>query len=73
MDWDEVRTIAADPLCTIGAHTMTHPALARLSEQEARREMVDSADRIGSEIAHVRQRSRFPTAIPPPLLHARRS
>ncbi|SER36455.1 Polysaccharide deacetylase [Faunimonas pinastri] len=46
MTWDEIREIAADPLCTIGAHTLTHPTLARLSREEATREMVVSADRI---------------------------
>lgn len=50
MDWDGVRTIAADPLCTIGAHTMTHPALARLQPDAALREMRDSAERIEAEI-----------------------
>ncbi len=49
MSWDEVREIAADPLCTIGAHTMTHPALARLSRARALKEMTDSADRIERE------------------------
>jgi len=49
MDWDEVRAIAADPLCTIGAHTLTHPVLARLPEAEAVREMAASADRIEAE------------------------
>ena len=50
MNWDEVRRIAADPLCTIGAHTMTHPALARLPADAASREMRESADRIEAEI-----------------------
>lgn len=50
MDWDQVRTIAADPLCAIGAHTMTHPALARLTAERALAEMRDSADRIAAEI-----------------------
>lgn len=50
MDWKAVRTIAADPLCTIGAHTMTHPALARLPAQAAFREMAESAERIEAEI-----------------------
>jgi peptidoglycan/xylan/chitin deacetylase (PgdA/CDA1 family) len=50
MDWDEVRAIAADPLCTIGAHTMTHPALGRLPADGAFREMQESADRIAAEI-----------------------
>jgi peptidoglycan/xylan/chitin deacetylase (PgdA/CDA1 family) len=50
MDWDEVCAIASDPLCTIGAHTMTHPALARLAADGAILEMRDSADRIEREI-----------------------
>lgn len=50
MDWSEVRTIASDPLCTIGAHTMTHPALARLAAKEAFQEIEASADRIAAEI-----------------------
>lgn len=50
MNWDEVRAIAADPLCAIGAHTMTHPALARLPADLAAREMWESADRIEAEI-----------------------
>jgi peptidoglycan/xylan/chitin deacetylase (PgdA/CDA1 family) len=50
MNWDEIRAIAADLLCSVGAHTMTHPALARLSPQAAFREMQESADRIESEI-----------------------
>ena len=49
MDWDEIRTIAAEPLCTLGAHTMTHPALARLAPEAALREMRDSAERIAAE------------------------
>lgn len=50
MDWDEVRAIAADPLCTIGAHTLTHAALARLPAEQALAEMRGSADRIEAEI-----------------------
>lgn len=50
MDWDELREIAAEPLCTLGAHTMTHAALARLSPQAAFAEMRDSAERIETEI-----------------------
>lgn len=50
MDWDELRAIAAEPLCTIGAHTMTHAALARLAPEAALSEMRDSADRIEAEL-----------------------
>ena len=64
MDWDEVREIAADPLCTIGAHTMTHPALARLPPQAAFREMAESADRIEAEIGTRPATIAFPYGYP---------
>ncbi len=50
MGWDELRLIAADPLCTIGAHTMQHYALSQLTEAEALDEMIRSADRIAEEL-----------------------
>ncbi|MGH6873498.1 MAG: polysaccharide deacetylase family protein, partial [Aestuariivirgaceae bacterium] len=45
-----------DPLCTIGAHTVQHCALAKLSAGEAVAEITGSVERIGSEIG---QRPRF--------------
>lgn len=50
MTWDEIRSVAADPLATIGAHTENHYAVAKLSEQAAMDEMVGSADRIEQEL-----------------------
>ncbi|MEM8750911.1 MAG: polysaccharide deacetylase family protein [Pseudomonadota bacterium] len=41
MSWDQVREIASDPLCTIGAHSINHHALARLDEKQAKLEMVE--------------------------------
>lgn len=52
MTWDELRAIAKEPLCTIGAHTVHHYAIARLTEAEARAEMVQSADRIEAELGY---------------------
>jgi peptidoglycan/xylan/chitin deacetylase (PgdA/CDA1 family) len=52
---EELARLAADPLVTIGAHTVTHPVLARLSEEDAVREIEDSrvalAEIIGYEPA----------------------
>ena len=53
MNWDELRQIAAEPLCTIGAHTMNHFAVARLEADEALAEMVQSRDRIADELGKV--------------------
>jgi peptidoglycan/xylan/chitin deacetylase (PgdA/CDA1 family) len=39
MTWDEVRTLAADPLVTIGAHTINHVMLAKTDEATARTEL----------------------------------
>lgn len=50
MTWDEIRSVGADPLATIGAHTKNHYAVAKLSEQTAMDEMVGSADRIEQEL-----------------------
>ena len=56
MGWEEVRTLAADPLVTIGAHTAGHHGLNRLTEAEivaevegGRREL---AAQIGREVRH---------------------
>jgi peptidoglycan/xylan/chitin deacetylase (PgdA/CDA1 family) len=50
MDWAELRALAEEPLCTIGAHTMTHPMLARLDAIEARNEMIESRRRLEYEL-----------------------
>jgi peptidoglycan/xylan/chitin deacetylase (PgdA/CDA1 family) len=50
MNWDELRQIAADPLATIGAHTLSHRALIGLPSDEARREMHVSIKRIEQEL-----------------------
>lgn len=50
MNWDEIRTLASDPLVTIGAHTITHPALAKLSKARALDEMKRGADRVKEEL-----------------------
>lgn len=44
MDAGELRRIAAHPLASLGAHTLSHRAVARLGPEEARREMQQSAD-----------------------------
>ncbi len=39
MTWPELAELAADPLVTIGAHTVNHPILAKLSKDTVRSEM----------------------------------
>ncbi len=50
MDWDETASIADDPLCSIGAHTMTHPALARLAPEIAFQEISESVETIAAKL-----------------------
>ncbi len=50
MNWDELATMAADPLCTIGAHTVRHYELAKLPEAEARSEMAESVEVIHQQL-----------------------
>lgn len=50
MSWKEIAELNKDPLCTIGAHTISHPILARLSEKEAKFEMMESARIIEAEL-----------------------
>lgn len=57
MDWHELTAFAADPLVTIGAHTLTHPKLAGCSVEDARREMEESRviieEKIGIRPRHI--------------------
>jgi len=43
MNWAELTTLAADPLVTIGAHTVNHVMLRKASDAVVRREMRESA------------------------------
>lgn len=42
LGWDELTTLAREPGATIGAHTLTHPMLAKQPADVARGEIVDS-------------------------------
>lgn len=56
LSWEELRRLAAGPLVAIGGHTISHPVLAKLSEDEAFCEISMGRDRlsaqIGKPIAH---------------------
>lgn len=49
MTWDEVRSLARAGH-SVGAHTMTHPNLAHISTDEARKELVDSKRKLEIEL-----------------------
>jgi peptidoglycan/xylan/chitin deacetylase (PgdA/CDA1 family) len=50
MTWDEVRTLAADPLVTIGAHTHGHHSLNQLTDAEIEAEVHEARRQLESEI-----------------------
>jgi peptidoglycan/xylan/chitin deacetylase (PgdA/CDA1 family) len=57
LDWAGVKQLAAEPLIDIGAHTMTHPMLAKHTLSDAQRELEQSrsvlAERLGRKVRHV--------------------
>lgn len=56
LGWDELRALADDPKVTFGAHTLTHPMLAKHDEAAARREIAMSKslieERLGRPVRH---------------------
>jgi peptidoglycan/xylan/chitin deacetylase (PgdA/CDA1 family) len=50
MPWDELAKLAADPLVTIGAHTVNHPILTKLDDKTARAEIAGSCDVIAAAL-----------------------
>lgn len=52
MTWDEIRELAKDPLVTIGAHTVRHFAVAKLSPEDATAEIAGSIRRVEQELGH---------------------
>ncbi|MRG55683.1 polysaccharide deacetylase family protein [Phyllobacterium sp. SYP-B3895] len=50
MTWKELQQISADPLCTIGGHTVHHYNLKRLTAGMVAQEMRQSADMIGDHL-----------------------
>jgi peptidoglycan/xylan/chitin deacetylase (PgdA/CDA1 family) len=52
MSWDELKLLAADPLVTIGAHTVTHCNLAAQNDEVARDELTASRAQIEAVLDH---------------------
>lgn len=50
LSWDEIRSLAEDPLVTFGAHTRKHLALAKLPDREAYGEIAESIQRLEAEL-----------------------
>ncbi|MCJ2013943.1 polysaccharide deacetylase family protein [Methylobacterium sp. J-076] len=50
LGWDALRDLAKDPAVTIGAHTVSHPMLAKHPPADAAREIADGRGRIEAEL-----------------------
>ena len=50
MDWNDLRKINQDPLCTIGAHTVNHHSVGKMSSIDAARELKESRAIISREL-----------------------
>lgn len=50
LPWETLRALAGAPGVTIGAHTLTHPMLAKHPAEFARREIVESKARLEAEL-----------------------
>lgn len=49
---ESLKALAADPLCTIGAHTVSHPKLDTLSPEEQRKEIMQSKQELETLLGH---------------------
>lgn len=46
MSWDDIKTLSHESLCTIGGHTVSHPAFNQISLQEIKQEIDDGVKKI---------------------------
>jgi peptidoglycan/xylan/chitin deacetylase (PgdA/CDA1 family) len=60
MSWTELAQLASDPLVTIGAHTVNHPMLAKLSKEAAHSEIDLSRSVIEAALAVRPQHLSYP-------------
>jgi peptidoglycan/xylan/chitin deacetylase (PgdA/CDA1 family) len=60
LSWEEIVTLDKHPLITIGAHTISHPVLARLSNHELLRELKDSKTVLEEKLGHAVEHFAYP-------------
>ena len=60
MNWREVQQTLEDPLCTIGAHTLNHQALARLTAEQAATEIDNGVSALEEKSGHRARHFAFP-------------
>ncbi len=60
LDWEGILSLSHEPLVTIGAHTLTHPMLAKYETAFARQEIANSKIVIGHELGKPVQHFAYP-------------
>lgn len=62
LTWDQLKTMAADPLVTIGSHSVTHPAdLRTLSDEDLIYEVAESKRQLESQLGVSMRYFSYPT------------
>jgi peptidoglycan/xylan/chitin deacetylase (PgdA/CDA1 family) len=64
MDWSELKTFAAEKLCTLGAHTVYHYELSKLSDKDMRREMSQSVEVLKAQFGVTPRHLSYPIGSP---------
>ena len=64
MGWEELAGLAADPLVTIGAHTVSHPFLAKCDTETLRTELTLSRDTIERKLGVRPEHLAYPVGAP---------
>lgn len=57
---EELKALDADPLCTIGAHTVSHPKLDTLSREQQYQEIAESKQTLEALLGHEINHFSFP-------------
>lgn len=57
---EELKTMDADPLCTIGAHTVSHPKLDTLTREQQYQEIAESKQTLEALLGHEINHFSFP-------------
>ncbi len=64
LGWDELRDLSRDPSVTIGAHTVSHPMLAKHAVNHAAREIAEGRARIEAELGRPVRHFSYPVGDP---------
>lgn len=64
LDWEPLGRLARHPLATIGGHSLTHPRLARIADDEMLEEIEDSCAEIASRLGRPVRHFAYPVGDP---------